>query len=222
MTSARAQVAGDAPNVLVCAGLDPSGGAGLLADVRIIALVGARPLGIVTAATVQDTLGVRAIHPLDAEMIGEQLAAVLGDVEVRAVKLGLLGSLPVVREIGRALAMTAAPVVWDPVGMPSRGGAAFDRELFDEALRELAPHLALITPNAHELAAFAGRPLRDLESALVAAHDLSQRADTAVLVKGGHLPPGGPTGGPAGDEALDVLVERERVTELRGPRVPGG
>ncbi|MBA3819635.1 MAG: bifunctional hydroxymethylpyrimidine kinase/phosphomethylpyrimidine kinase, partial [Deltaproteobacteria bacterium] len=102
---------------------------------------------------------------------------------------------------------------WDPVGMPSRGEAAFDHELFDEALRELAPHLALITPNAHELAAFAGRSLRDLESALVAAHDLAQRADTAVLVKGGHLP---------GDEALDVLAERERVTELRGPRLPGG
>ncbi|MGN6109340.1 MAG: bifunctional hydroxymethylpyrimidine kinase/phosphomethylpyrimidine kinase [Kofleriaceae bacterium] len=204
-----------APAILVCAGLDPSGGAGLIADVRIASELAARPVGIATALTVQNTQGVAASHPIDPEVAGEQLAALLSDVEVHAVKIGLIGSLEVARALGRALHQTAAPVVWDPVGAPSLGQVRFDRGDFGEILRELSPHLALITPNRHELAALAGAPISGFDAALDAGQALAARAGAAVLVKGGHF--GDPVAG-----ALDVLIEGDQRTPLAGPWVAGG
>ena len=202
-----------APDVLICAGLDPSGGAGLIADVRVASMVGARPVGVVTALTVQSTQGARSAHPLDAEVVGAQIAALLSDIEVKAVKLGMLGAVDLARAIADGLHLTAAPVVWDPIGAPSLGDVAFDRERFAELLRALAPHLTLITPNADELAALAGRRIGDLDDLVAAARQLAAEIGAAVLAKGGHA------GGP---EAVDVLVDRERVEQLRGPRVAGG
>jgi hydroxymethylpyrimidine/phosphomethylpyrimidine kinase len=206
-----------APDILVCAGLDPSGGAGLIADVRVAALVGARPVGLVTALTVQDTRGARAVHPVDPEVLGAQVTALLADVEVRAVKLGLLGSAAVARALGAGLHLTAAPVVWDPISAPSLGDAAFDRGFFADALRSLAPHLTLITPNARDLAALEGGDAAaleaDLDARVAAARQLAERAAAAVLAKGGHG---------AEAEAVDALVTATGVELLVGPRVPGG
>jgi hydroxymethylpyrimidine/phosphomethylpyrimidine kinase len=202
-----------APDVLICAGLDPSGGAGLIADVRVASMVGARPVGVVTALTIQNTQGVRSAHPLDADVVGAQIATLLSDVEVKAVKLGMLGAVDIAREIGDGLHLTAAPVVWDPISAPSLGDVSFDRELFTEMLRELAPHLTLITPNASELAALAGRRIGDLDDLAAAARQLAERLGVAVLAKGGHA------GGP---ESVDILVDRELVERLRSPRVGGG
>jgi hydroxymethylpyrimidine/phosphomethylpyrimidine kinase len=200
---------------LICAGLDPSGGAGLIADVRVAGLVGVRPVGVVTALTVQSTQGVQSSHPLDAEVIGAQLAALLSDVEVKAVKLGLLGAVDVARAIADGLHLTAAPVVWDPIAAPSLGpaGVSFDRDLFGQLLRALAPHLTLITPNAGELAALTGRPIAGPDELAAAARHLASQLGAAVLAKGGHA---------GGAEAIDVLVSGELVEQLRGPRVPGG
>jgi hydroxymethylpyrimidine/phosphomethylpyrimidine kinase len=202
-----------APDVLICAGLDPSGGAGLIADVRVASMVGARPVGVVTALTIQNTQGVRSAHPLDPDVVGAQIATLLSDVEVKAVKLGMLGAREIAREIADGLHLTAAPVVWDPISAPSLGDVSFDGELFAELLRELAPHLTLITPNAGELAALAGRRIGDLDDLVAAARQLAERIGAAVLAKGGHA------GGP---ESVDVLVDRELVERLRGPRVAGG
>ncbi|MCX5741352.1 MAG: bifunctional hydroxymethylpyrimidine kinase/phosphomethylpyrimidine kinase, partial [Proteobacteria bacterium] len=111
----------DRRDVLVCAGLDPSGGAGLLADALVIHELGGRPCGVVTTLTVQNTTGVSGGHVVDAELVGEQLDVLLADVQVRAVKIGMLGSGAIARELARCLAATDAPVVWDPVIYPSRG-----------------------------------------------------------------------------------------------------
>ena len=202
-----------APDVLICAGLDPSGGAGLIADVRVASLVGARPVGVVTALTIQNTQGVRSAHPLDADVVGAQIATLLTDVEVKGVKLGMLGAVDIAREIADGLHLTAAPVVWDPISAPSLGDVSFDRERFEEMLRELAPHLTLITPNAGELEALAKRRVRDLDDVVAAARQLAERLGVAVLAKGGHA------GGP---ESVDVLVSGELVERLRGPRVADG
>src|SRR5690606_38196966 len=110
-----------APDVLVCSGLDPSGGAGFIADVRVIADLGGRPCGVVTALTVQNTTGVVGSHPCDPELVGHQLAFLLTDIEVKAVKLGMIGSVEIARAIANALQLTDARVVWDPVMQPSRG-----------------------------------------------------------------------------------------------------
>jgi hydroxymethylpyrimidine/phosphomethylpyrimidine kinase len=202
-------------DLLICAGLDPSGGAGLIADVRVASMLGTRPVGVVTALTIQNTQGVRSSHPIDADVLGAQLATLLSDVEVRAVKLGMLGAIDIARELGDALHLTAAPVVWDPISAPTLGNIAFDRGLFEEQLAELAPHLTLITPNAHELGELTGLPIRDLPTAIAAARALAARCEAAVLVKGGHL-----TADPS--EATDVLIDREVVETFRGPRIVDG
>ncbi len=134
------------PDVLVCAGLDPSGGAGLIADTRVISQLGARPCGVVTALTVQNTTGVVGCQALDPELIGHQLAFLMTDIEVRAVKIGMIGSTEIAKAIANALHLTNAPVVWDPVLYPSRGDVALADSLFGDAIDVLRPHLALVTP----------------------------------------------------------------------------
>jgi hydroxymethylpyrimidine/phosphomethylpyrimidine kinase len=199
-------------SVLVCAGLDPSGGAGFIADTRVIAALGARPVGVVTAMTVQNTLGVSQVSPVDSETVGAQLASLLGDIEVHAVKLGMLGSPQVAKEIAFGLDLTAAPVVWDPVAAPSRGRVIFDADAFDELLRLLGPHVRVMTPNVIELGLFVGREISSRASAVAAAQDLIARVGRLdVLVKGGHFDDT--------DHAIDLLVTEAGVEEFVGKRI---
>ncbi len=206
MTAAR-------PDVLICAGLDPSGGAGMIADVRVVSELGGRPVGVVTALTVQNTATVMASEAVNAELVREQLELLLSDVEVRAVKIGMIGSSEVARSISQALALTQAPVVWDPVLHPSRGNVTFVDNLFGHAVIALAPHLALLTPNIGELTFLAGAPIASVGDARAAGQALAAKLGCAVLVKGGHL---------GGDEAIDVLCRASGIEELRGPRTPDG
>src|SRR5438132_13591713 len=136
-----------APDVLVCAGLDPSGGAGLIADARVLAELGTRPVGVVTALTIQNTTGVVGCHACDPEVVGHQLAFLLTDVEVRAVKIGMIGSTAIAKAIAGALHLTNAPVVGDPILFPSRGDVPLADGLFGDAIGALRPHLTVITPN---------------------------------------------------------------------------
>jgi hydroxymethylpyrimidine/phosphomethylpyrimidine kinase len=201
------------PDVLVCAGLDPSGGAGLIADARVISELGARPIGVVTTLTIQNTTGVMSSHPVDAEIVSHQLAFVLTDIEVHAVKIGMIGSAEVARAIASTLQLTAAPVVWDSVLAPTQGEVAVDDRWVGEALSVLRPHLTLVTPNLAELVHLTQMQVRSFEDAEVAGRSLAQRLDCAVLVKGGHL---------GGDESIDVLVHAGGREEFRAARIPGG
>ena len=211
MSAYRADAPRDAPHVLVCSGLDPSGGAGFIADVRVAASFGARPVGVVTSLTVQNTVAVQQVQPVDPELVGTQLASLLGDVEVRAVKLGLIGSVETARHISYGLDLTAAPVVWDPVGAPSRGRVEFDAHALAEMLGLLRPHLRVITPNAHELALLANRQVESIVDAIGAAKRLVETlGGITVVVKGGHI---------EGDDVVDLIVDGERVEELVGKRI---
>ena len=203
------------PGVLICAGLDPSGGAGLIADVRIVAALGGRPVGVVTATTVQNTTSVVGCTPLGAEAIREQLEFLLSDVEVMAVKIGMLGSSETALAIGHALALTRAPVVWDPITHASRGDVALVDDLFGGALAALAPHVALLTPNVRELALLVGRPIEDAAAAIAAGEQLATSLGVAVLVKGGHL-------GRHPSDSVDVLCGRDGTVTLRGARIEHG
>jgi hydroxymethylpyrimidine kinase/phosphomethylpyrimidine kinase len=214
------------PDVLICAGLDPSGGAGLIADVRVVSELGGRPVGVVTALTVQNTTAVTDIEAVGAAVVREQLEFLLSDVEVRAVKIGLIGSSEVARSIAQALALTSAPVVWDPVLRPSRGSATFVDGQFSEAIAALLPHVTVLTPNAQELAFLTGAPVGSVAEAVAAGRALATRLSTAVLVKGGHLTGAGGSpeesseGSP--EESIDMLCRPGSVEILRGRRVPGG
>jgi hydroxymethylpyrimidine/phosphomethylpyrimidine kinase len=201
------------PDVLIVAGLDPSGGAGLIADVRVISALGCRPVGVISALTVQNTTAVVDSEAMGADRVREQLEFLLSDVEVRAVKIGMIGSSAVAEAVARALALTAAPVVWDPIVHPSRGDVRFVDSLFGHAVAALAPHVAVLTPNAGELAFMTGATIASLDDAAVAGQALAARLDLAVLVKGGHL---------GGDESVDLVCRAGGVEMLRGPRTPGG
>jgi hydroxymethylpyrimidine/phosphomethylpyrimidine kinase len=213
MTPYRGAANTRAPDVLVCAGLDPSGGAGLIADVRVVADLGGRPSGVVTALTVQNSTGVVDYRACDPDLVGHQLAFLLTDVEVKAVKIGMIGSTPIAKAIANALHLTHAPVVWDPILAPTRGIVSMVDADFDDALLALRPHLTVVTPNKHELFQLTALPTGDYAMAEAAGRELARRLDCAVLVKGGHF---------AGDEAIDILLSASDRHELRGKRIAGG
>ena len=205
---------GEAPNVLVIAGLDPSGGAGLIADVRVCERHGCRPLAVATALTEQTTQGLRAVNPVDPAIVREQLIALLSDIELAAVKIGMLGSVAMAEVVAEALAMTAAPIVWDPVARASHGATALSDDELGAAAGALGASCALITPNADEACAITGLgPIASVRDEIGVASVLRDQRDVAaVLVKGGHW----------GDaEAIDVLVAPAGVVELAGPRIAG-
>ena len=201
------------PDVLVCAGLDPSGGAGLIADVRVLSEHGCRPVGVITALTIQNTTGVVGTQALDPEHLGDQLQFLLSDIEVKAVKLGMIGSSQIGRSISRALDLTNAPVVWDPIMYPSRGDVALGDSMFGESVAILRSHVTVVTPNARELAILSRKPIDSLADALAAGTALAHQLGVAVLVKGGHL---------GGDESIDVLIHRGGSETMRAARVPEG
>ncbi len=197
------------PIALTLAGSDPSGGAGLQADLKTFHQHGVYGTSVVTLLTVQNTQRVSAVEVMDARFVSAQLEAVLEDVPPTAAKVGALGDAAVLRAVTRAAARFAFPLVVDPV-MISKHGAA----LMDEDARALLPALlrraTLVTPNAPEAAALLGRAVTDLPSARRAATELAARLGTAVLLKGGHL-------GEA--DAVDVLAIADERMELRSPRV---
>ena len=228
-------------SLLVIAGLDPSGGAGVVADVRLAEHQGVRALAVVTALTVQDTSGVRAVHSLPGELIADQLSALLSDIEVAAVKIGMLGTEEVARAVAAGLALTAAPVVWDPVWAPTSDGTTAREDggsirLLTGSLAAvaelLARHVTVATPNVPEAAALCGFDVRTVADARRAAGAIADRMECAVVVKGGHLPPppakpgATPAIGGGDDRAprpvgsiVDVLCERGECVEIDAPRV---
>lgn len=213
MSPYRAPADTRVPDILVCAGLDPSGGAGLIADVRVVSELGGRPSGVVTALTVQNTTGVVSSHACDPEVVGDQLAFLMTDIEMKAIKIGMVGSAAIARAMANALHLSAAPVVWDPVMYPSRGEKSLNEDSLDEAMMALRPHLTLVTPNKQELFLLTGLPTGTTVMAEVAGKALAKKLDTAVLVKGGHF---------SGAESTDMLFHDGGMEELRGPRIPGG
>jgi hydroxymethylpyrimidine/phosphomethylpyrimidine kinase len=198
-------------SLAIISGLDPSGGAGFVADVRVAEEHGVRPVGAITALTEQDSSGVRLVEPVAAELLAGQLRTLLSDIEVAAVKIGMLGSEEVAYAVAEALALTRAPVVWDPVLRPTRGRAVLFRGDPQRARAALDPHVAVLTPNAAEAEVLLGRPVHTLDQARGAAVELCGQGQ-AVLITGGDL---------AGCEGrvIDVLAEGAKVTELAGERI---
>ncbi len=193
------------PIALTIAGSDPSGGAGLQADLKVFHQFGVYGQAVPTLLTVQNTAGVTRVEMLTPGLVADQLAAVLQDVPPAAAKTGALGSAEVIRAVAQAAGHFSFPLVVDPV-MLSKGGA----KLGGPALRELLPFAALVTPNLDEASALAGFPVADLESMRRAATALHGTGARAVLVKGGHL---------TGDQAIDLLLFEGQFTEFPAPRI---
>ncbi len=168
------------PVVLTIAGSDPSGGAGLQLDLKVFADHGVYGAAAVTALTVQDTLGVHRVQAVEPELVSQQIEAVLGDLPVAAVKIGMLGELGVVQAVARALVALPAglPVVLDPVLRSSSGKPLLEEAAVDALVGGLLPRLRLLTPNLDEY------ELLDASVGGLRAHCREQ--GVALLVKGGH------------------------------------
>ncbi|WP_240630119.1 bifunctional hydroxymethylpyrimidine kinase/phosphomethylpyrimidine kinase [Specibacter cremeus] len=200
------------PHVLSIAGSDPSGGAGIQADLKSIAAQGGYGMAAVTALTAQNTQGVRAVHVPPADFLTRQLEAISDDISVDAVKIGMLPDAAVMRAVGDWLAKTRpAVVVLDPVMVATSGDRLLAPEA-EAALGGLLRHVHLVTPNLPELAALLGTPeAATWEEALEQGKQLAVGADVRVLVKGGHL---------TGDQCPDALVAPDgSVQEFPAARV---
>lgn len=176
------------PRVLSVAGSDPSGGAGVQADLKSIAAQGGYGMAVLTALTAQNTRGVRSVHVPPVAFLREQLDAVSDDVVVDGVKTGMLGSAAVVAEVAGWLARSRPPVVVvDPVMVATSGDRLLDQDA-EAAVRHLLALADLVTPNLPELALLLGEPeATDWDAALAQGRRLAAAHDVTVLVKGGHL-----------------------------------
>src|SRR5262245_25435478 len=207
-------VSAEAPCVLVFAGLDPSGGAGLLADAEAIRAAGARPLCIATALTAQTSRRLHGFQPLAPALALQTARALLEEEAVRSIKVGMVGTTAMAEAIAGLLAEARLPAVVDPVLAASSGGALFQggAAAARAAYSSLWPH-AVLTPNAPEARALLGLSADpgDADALEEAARELVRRGARAALVKGGHA---------EGAEAVDVLCTAESCERLRAVRVP--
>lgn len=198
--------------VLVVAGSDSGGGAGIQGDIKSILAMGAHASTAVTALTAQNTLGVEGVSFVEPEFVQAQMVAVLRDIGADVVKTGMLGHAATIEALVRTLDQEAPgiPLVVDPV-MVAKGGA----RLLDDAARAalmglLLPRAALLTPNLPEAEALVGRAIGDEAGMLEAAERLRGMGARAVLLKGGHLP---------GEQVLDILASQTGLETFRAVRI---
>jgi hydroxymethylpyrimidine/phosphomethylpyrimidine kinase len=198
--------------VLVIAGSDPSGGAGVEADIKTITALGAYAMTAITALTVQDTQGISEIHGIPAAFVGQQLYKLLADIGADAIKIGMLGSAEMVKVVAVGLQEAAAgvPIVLDPVLAATSGTKLLEPEGLDSLKTTLLPMASLITPNLDEAAALTGREVRTLEDMKGAARALVEMGAGAVLVTGGHL---------EGDTIFDLLLVAGKIKIYEDRRI---
>lgn len=200
------------PRVLSIAGSDSGGGAGIQSDLKTFAALGCYGMTAITALTAQNTLGVRAIQAVSPQMLRNQIDAVVEDIGVDAVKIGMLHSPEIVQTVADAIERHAlTEVVFDPVMIATSGAALIDNEAIFLLVRELFPRSLVITPNLDEASLLVGRPLRSESDMEAAAQELLAMGANAVLLKGGHL---------LGDLVCDLLIIKRCSPQwMRAPRI---
>ena len=199
--------------VLIVAGSDSGGGAGVQADLKTVTALGGYASTAITAVTIQNTLGVRGVHAVPVDVVRGQIEAVMSDLGADAWKLGMLGSADHVRAVADVYDSVGdgVPLVLDPV-MIAKGGAAL---LADDAVEviatQLLPRAAIVTPNAPEAERLTDIEVRSLDGQFNAAEKLVEEFGAhAALIKGGHI---------EGEVIRDVLLTREGYRVFEGPRI---
>ena len=193
------------PRILIIAGSDSGGGAGIQADIKTVTMLGGHAMTAVTAVTAQNTLGVTAVHTIPTEVVLSQIDAVIEDIGVDAVKIGMIGSPFTAMHIAERLGkLDGVPVVFDPV-MVATSGATLADDATVAAFGKLMDVATITTPNLPEL-----RRLTGQEDEVAAALDLVSRHRSAVLIKGGHE---------EGDALADALIEEDNMTSWQGTRI---
>ncbi len=196
--------------VLIIAGSDSGGGAGVQADIKTVTVLGGYAATAITAITVQNTLGVTGVHPIPLKIVEAQARAVLDDIGADAIKTGMLGDVGAVELVARIVSEAGVPAVIDPV-MVAKGGHALLADRAVAAVREqLVPLAALLTPNAPEAEALTGVSVETTDDLRRAGEALLGAGAKAVLMKGGHV---------AGLRVVDILMTAEGETVFEGERI---
>jgi hydroxymethylpyrimidine/phosphomethylpyrimidine kinase len=211
------------PIVLSIAGSDPSGGAGIQADIKAISACGGYAAAAVTAVTVQNTQGVSSVEYLSGDVVAAQVDAVMSDLAVDAVKIGMTGTVPIVEAIASQLeAHPVLYVVTDPVMVSTSKDALTLPDAVEALCDKVFPHSHLITPNIDEASKLAGFRIRSLEDMDRAAVFLRDRYDCAFLVKGGDLPASATAASDSTaivSESTDVLCDMDGLVHITSKRV---
>jgi hydroxymethylpyrimidine/phosphomethylpyrimidine kinase len=206
---------------LAIAGSDPSGGAGVQADLRVFSALGAAGLSAITALTVQSSHGVQSVHPVDADILSAQIEAVLNDRLPEAVKIGMLCGKPQVRATAAALQRFHPPnIVLDPIFFSTSGAALLDKPGRKALAEDLLPLCDLVTPNMQEAAILTGGSVATVEEMRVAAEQLVTMGAKAALVTGGHLE-GQPVDVLATASAGSVCLQEFRQMRVRTEHTHG-
>jgi hydroxymethylpyrimidine/phosphomethylpyrimidine kinase len=196
--------------VLIIAGSDSGGGAGIQADIKTVTALGGYAATAITAVTVQNTLGVTGVHPIPLDVVEAQARAVLSDIGADAIKTGMLGDAAIVELVARFLDEAAVPAVIDPV-MVAKGGASLLAADAVAAVRELLiPRATLLTPNAPEAEALTGLAVATTDDLRRAGEALLRAGAKAVLMKGGHV---------TGERVVDILMTAQGDTAFEGERI---
>ncbi|MGX5651943.1 bifunctional hydroxymethylpyrimidine kinase/phosphomethylpyrimidine kinase [Hydrogenophaga borbori] len=199
------------PRVLSIAGSDSGGGAGIQADLKTMSALGCFGMTAITAITAQNTQGVRAIQALPPALLEQQIDAVVEDIGVDAVKIGMLHDPEVVRAVARAIDRHRLErVVLDPVMVATSGDRLIAQETVAVLVAELFPRATVITPNLDEAGWFVGHAIPDADALEGAAHELRAMGARGVLLKGGHL---------SGPVLTDLLLDGSGVARWSGERI---
>jgi hydroxymethylpyrimidine/phosphomethylpyrimidine kinase len=181
------------PSVMTIAGFDPSGGAGIQADIKTISALGCYATSALTALPVQNTLGVQSIHPIPVEVVAEQMRAILDDIPPDAIKIGMVHSAELVDTIVRVLEEYPSDAPWrermvfDPVMVATSGHRLIEDETIGAIVERLFPLAAVITPNMDEAAVLARMPVATLDDMRAAGEKILGLGPRSLLLKGGHL-----------------------------------
>ncbi len=199
--------------VLIVAGSDSGGGAGIQADIKTVTALGGYAANAITALTAQNTEGVQAIHEVPGEFVAHQMRVVLSDIGADVIKIGMLVNAPIIEAVGDVLEGEAAgiPVVLDPVMLASSGMPLLQPDAIDRLVARIVPRAALLTPNIPEAETLTGRQAPRLDEAEDLARELLDLGPRAVLLKGGHR---------EGGMVSDLLLEEGgRAERFEGPRI---
>ncbi len=196
--------------VLIIAGSDSSGGAGIQADIKTCAAFGAYAMTAITAVTAQNTVGVQAVEMMPATLVKQQIESCLSDIGADVVKIGMLGTKEIIEVVAEAVDELDAFVILDPVAVATSGDALLDEDALVVLRDKLLPLADLVTPNVPEAELLTGLNIEDVDDLTKAGDVLLEKGVYAALMKGGHL---------SGKSVVDVLVSEEGANIMSGPRL---
>ena len=196
--------------VLIIAGSDSSGGAGIQADIKSCAAFGAYAMTAITAVTAQNTQGVQSIEIMPAELVKQQIESCLSDIGADVIKIGMLGSKENIEVVAHAIEELDAFIILDPVAVATSGDLLLQEDGIDALKDVLLPLADLVTPNVPEAELLTGLKIEDIDDLTKAGDALLKRGVYAALMKGGHL---------SGRSVVDVLVSEEGANIMSGPRL---